>query len=86
MVIFLPLIVVGVGYFLSRLVNIVDKPHLYADTKGRKPIPTLQGIWWTLAISLAVWVLLDGFPHPYGYVVVSLVVLCFVGTIDDVAV
>ncbi|MCS6982831.1 MAG: undecaprenyl/decaprenyl-phosphate alpha-N-acetylglucosaminyl 1-phosphate transferase [Candidatus Absconditabacterales bacterium] len=86
MILFLPLIVIGVGYFLSRLMKIVDKPHLYVDTKGRQPIPTLQGIWWTLAIVLAFGLVLDGFPQPYGYVVFGLLVLCFVGTIDDVAV
>jgi len=86
MIVFLPLVVIGVGYFLSRLIKLVDKPHLYADTKGRQPIPTLQGIWWTFAIVLAFRLVLDGFPQPYSYVVIGLLVLCCVGTLDDVAV
>jgi UDP-N-acetylmuramyl pentapeptide phosphotransferase/UDP-N-acetylglucosamine-1-phosphate transferase len=74
-------------WLVSRFFWLVDKPHLYADTKGRKPIPTLQGIFVTLA--LVVWYIVYRWwlSSPLHIVIiVSILFLCCIGTIDDVAV
>jgi UDP-N-acetylmuramyl pentapeptide phosphotransferase/UDP-N-acetylglucosamine-1-phosphate transferase len=83
------ILLVLAGLWLSKKMHLMDKPDMYADTKGtRKPVPTVQGLvlWLVVAIGITIFRPHLWMTHHGQAIMGGSFVLMLLGFLDDVAI